>query len=901
MFKLRRLFFLFISLLTGLLGALEVTATHNRAGEITYTHVNGLTYEFVITTYTKESAPADRCELTIDFGDNSTAVFQRENGPAGGCPFPARMGEVLIGDFKKNVYRGQHTFAAPGIYVVSVEDQNRNSGVDNIPNSVNVPFYIRTTLRINGQLGANNSVQLLNPPIDDGCTNKPFYHNPSAFDPDGDSLGYRLINCRGAGGFEIIETYDPAIVQDPVRIDSLIGELQWEVPKNAGQYNFAILISEYRIGPLGTWEFMGSVTRDLQVDIGQCNNNPPTIDPVGPFCVVAGENISFTINADDPDGDNIVLTGTGGPLVVDQPATFIQPVSGIAPISGFFSWNTSCVHVRKQPYTIDFKVKDNPAAPNEPELASFMTVEIQVIAPAPENPTALAQNGSIVLEWDSSICQQAIGYRLYRRDGFIGYTPDSCETGVPPATGYRQIADLVGIGATNYIDSDSLRLGNQYCYLVVAYFADGSVSQASVEFCASLTEDAPILTKADVLTTDAANGSIRVEWIPPREIDSVLMPPTYAYALFRGEGQNPANFDSIAFFPNYGDTVFTDTGLNTRDLAYTYRVAFYYAAGGGLNPQEGKASDPAASPYLRVQPDDESNILRIQQSVPWVNDTFVVYRETLPGSAIFDSIGMATGPVYRDTGLVNGETYCYYIETRGRYTGGTIFSPLLNRSQQACATPIDTNSPCPPAVNYLFECEQDYLRFDFAIPDPDCPQDIAYYNIYYKPTEEESFPSEPLVSNITTPFFDNFDGDLIGCYAVTAVDDANGDPGGMANESMFSEIICLDACPILELPNVFTPNGDNGNDFFSVVRDANGDPLAKSIGSFSIQVFNRWGAQVYRSDDLEEFVQTGWDGTDANSGQACADGVYFYVCTYSIRSVRDRREINLDGTVHLFR
>ena len=229
------------------LSHLSVWGTHNRAGEITYTHINGLTYEFTITTYTKESAPADRCELTIDFGDGSTATYNRENGPVGSCPFPAMMGEVLTGDFKKNIYRGQHTFSAPGIYVVHVEDQNRNSGVGNIPNSVNVPFYIRTTLRINGQLGPNNSVQLLNPPIDDGCTNKPFYHNPSAFDPDGDSLGYQLINCRGAAGIEILETYDPSIVSDQVRIDSVTGEVRWEVPKNVGQYNFALLVSEYRI------------------------------------------------------------------------------------------------------------------------------------------------------------------------------------------------------------------------------------------------------------------------------------------------------------------------------------------------------------------------------------------------------------------------------------------------------------------------------------------------------------------------------------------------------------------------------------------------------------------------------------------------------------------------------
>ena len=43
-------------------------ATHNRAGEITYTHVQGLTYEVVITTYTKASALADRPWLFLTWG-----------------------------------------------------------------------------------------------------------------------------------------------------------------------------------------------------------------------------------------------------------------------------------------------------------------------------------------------------------------------------------------------------------------------------------------------------------------------------------------------------------------------------------------------------------------------------------------------------------------------------------------------------------------------------------------------------------------------------------------------------------------------------------------------------------------------------------------------------------------
>ena len=50
-------------------------ATHNRAGEITYTHVQGLTYEVVITTYTKSDALADRPFLFLRWGDETETTW----------------------------------------------------------------------------------------------------------------------------------------------------------------------------------------------------------------------------------------------------------------------------------------------------------------------------------------------------------------------------------------------------------------------------------------------------------------------------------------------------------------------------------------------------------------------------------------------------------------------------------------------------------------------------------------------------------------------------------------------------------------------------------------------------------------------------------------------------------
>ncbi|MEZ5198442.1 MAG: hypothetical protein R2764_19275 [Bacteroidales bacterium] len=52
-------------------------------------------------------------------------------------------------DIRRNVYKGQHTYVAGGIFTISVEDPNRNYGIVNIPNSVNIPFFIQSELVIN--------------------------------------------------------------------------------------------------------------------------------------------------------------------------------------------------------------------------------------------------------------------------------------------------------------------------------------------------------------------------------------------------------------------------------------------------------------------------------------------------------------------------------------------------------------------------------------------------------------------------------------------------------------------------------------------------------------------------------------------------------------------------------
>jgi gliding motility-associated-like protein len=67
---------------------------------------------------------------------------------------------------------------------------------------------------------------------------------------------------------------------------------------------------------------------------------------------------------------------------------------------------------------------------------------------------------------------------------------------------------------------------------------------------------------------------------------------------------------------------------------------------------------------------------------------------------------------------------------------------------------------------------------------------------------------------------------------------------------------------IPEIPNVFSPNGDNINDVFDVRQDHG--------VVYSMQIFNRYGTLIAETNN------SGWDGyTTLN--QAAAEGVYFYL------------------------
>lgn len=855
-------------------------ATHNEAGEILVCHVGGpgsLTYEVTIITYTNPNSPADRPEFIVDWGDNS----QQDTIARTSSDVVVVAGVTT----QRNLYIHSHVYPGPGVYLLQYIDPNRVADVLNIQGSVNVPMCVQTQLVIS-VAGNNCSPRFLNPPIQNACLGQPWVHNPGAYDTDGDSLSFEPMVCLGGDldgdglgdpipGYKFPNEVMPG-PNNQYAIDPVTGTITWNAPQQSGIYNIAFIVREWRMIN-GQWVCVGWVERDMQVIVGPCNNRPPQLVQLNDTCVEAGTLLTFAMQATDPDaGQTITLDAMGGPFQVpSSPAVFASsPAQGV--VNGVFSWNTNCSHVRQQPYQVVFSARDNY---NPVQLQDYASMFVTVVAPGPENPTATPDAAQMLLAWDAGPCTNATGYRLYRRVGHSPWEHGYCETGVPAYAGYQYIGSTTGLNSTSFTDQ-GLNFGIQYCYRVVATFPDGAESYASVEFCNMLQRDLPVMTHVSVGITDQATGVDTVRWSNAYDLDTLQYPGPYQFKLYRGNGLNNANPQLVYTSSTYPylahpDTSFIDQGLDTRTTGHSYSVAFYANHGTDLVG----TGNAASSVFLVPDPNDGQITLHMEHFTPWINTQYEVYRQN---GAVFELVATTTQPSYTDTGLVNGQEYCYYVKSIGAYDDPRITAPLINFSQQTCARPQDLTPPCPPVLALDNDCERPLNTLAWTNPNNSCASDTWRYNIWFS----DSLGGTPqLVHTITgaedTVYVHTNGSSVAGCYWVTAIDSTG-------NESGFSNRVCGDNCPLYTLPNVFTPNGDRVNDQFI--------PFPyRGVKKIDLQVFNRWGQQVFSTTDPD----IKWDGTLNNSGEPVPDGVYFYVCQVYFQRLEGAATEVLKGSVHV--
>ena len=863
---------------------IDVLATHNRAGEITYEQIDDLTIRATITTYTRTSSfAADRDSLELFWGDGTSTVIQRSNGE----------GDELPNDIKVNYYIAEHTYPTRGSYTMYMVDPNRIAGILNVdfPNSVNIPFYIQTTftlLDVRFQ-GRNNSAVLLQPPIDFACIDEIFTHNPNAYDPDGDSLSYELITPLQDVDVEVPNYVLPdGVVPGPQNMISLnptTGDFVWDSPKLVGDFNITFRINEFREGQL-----VNSIIRDMQILVRSClnENSAPTLETIDEICVVAGELIEFDVIAQDVDtSQSLLITALGGPFEVpSSKAELLKDViRGKSPQTATFRWQTNCSHIQEEFYQVVFKVEDD-FFEFDAGLTALKSVRIKVSGPPPQDLQVEKIESAIKLSWESPYaCEEDDlfqGFSVWRKAGSETVRADACNPGLDDS-GYEKIIFLtkeVEDGRYVVIDPE-VSSSEIYCYRVLGEFAKLTEagnpfnivsSIRSEEVCVRFERTNPLITKVSVEETDVSNGSIEISWIlpDPDDVDTLFNPGPYSLQVLRANGVSsndftpiPGGFFSSSSFAGLTDTSFIDANINTLDNGLNYRVDFFIA---GNTNQAFSQSKSASSVFLSTSPNDGLINLSWTHEVPWNNYAYQIFMKNELG--VFDSIGFTEDRSFTVDNLINGEESCFKVESFGRYGLTDVQEPLRNLSQESCDAPSDFDPPCPAIITVSNLCSSNFIspndplintvRWSFI---EGCPlsADLAAYNIYFSALSDGEFELLETIDRSNSLYEHLLESTLSGCYFLTTVDSSG-------NESEPSNIVCVDNCPSYELANTFTPNMDQSNDVF-VPR------INRFIERIDMEIYNRWGQLVFATDD----PMINWAGTNMSGGEL-ENGTYYYTC-----------------------
>ncbi|SHK85477.1 T9SS type B sorting domain-containing protein [Hymenobacter psychrotolerans] len=920
----------------------QVQATHLRAGDIQAKidttigpgfNPRRVFFKMVLYQKTPVGVP-DETSVTIFFGDCTPPQV-----------IPRASAVAVNSETQRNIYYFEHTYTAAQQYTVHYIGENRNAGVLNMTASSAQSFYISTTFTIDPGLGRNRTPILTRPSIDNAAVGQVFLHNPSAYDPDGDSLVFKLRpSLQVVGG--ITGPQPPCFRVDSVRVTGYVrpnqltgssngtqvpysdpgsgnpdwvpgaasifqqnrrtGTIIWNSPGTVGEYNVAFVVEEWRRTPFGPRK-IGEVIRDMQINVKPTTNNRPSLTIPADICVVAGTLVTGTVTTTDQDNNPIRLTANSGIL---PPATFVQSIQGPPTASGTFRWTPDCSNISDQPIRVSFTAEDVPSGTNPTPLIDQRVWNITVLGPPPENVVAAQAPGTnnAILTWNLYACQNASRLLIFRRESSYNYTPGPCDTGLPASAGYTQIA-AVTPNTQSYLDTNSgagLERGKSYYYRIYAEFPrpGGGKSIVSREVSVTLPGRAALLTNVTVDATSATAGRITVKWTKPGPINTFNAP--LVYRLLRATNPSTTFTEVTRITDRPNDTTYVDNALDTQNRSYVYRLEFIR----NQTAQPGSATVTETAPTASsVRVDGTADAvnnrisLRWSYAVPWDNTQrpTTIYRRvgnTGTFTAIATVTGTATGGTYVDQGttaapLVKGQTYCYYVQTNGTYGNPTIVDPLLNLSQQQCIA-LRT-IPCAPVLSLKrTNCDSLASRL-FDLPTTPVSGPVYTNQLSWKLGNTPADCSRAISSyNI---YYSPVATDSLRFLTSVPASQTSYQHQNLSSEagcyaveavdssgtrSARSNVECKEDCQLFLLPNVFTPNGDGRNDVF---RPKVFTPIRRT----RFTVFNRWGVKIYESDK-EPLIK--WDGgsrAEGGSGAQTVEGVYYYQAEVEFADVNNTK------------
>lgn len=200
--------------------------------------------------------------------------------------------------------------------------------------------------------------------------------------------------------------------------------------------------------------------------------------------------------------------------------------------------------------------------------------------------------------------------------------------------------------------------------------------------------------------------------------------------------------------------------------------------------------------------------------------------------------------------------------------------------------PVDNEPPCPPEISITPDCERIDNILGWTFSNPLCSNDIAKLYIYFRPPLSTDFILLDSVLSIQNEeYIHDLQTSITGCYYMKTIDSTG-------NMSIPGDTLCIDSdtCGGYRLPNIFTPNQDTYNDYFIPY------PFS-SVEKIDLQIFNRWGNLIFKTDD----PQINWDGKIQGTNQPASDGVYYYICDVFEIKLEGIMKRTLKGTITILR
>ena len=352
-------------------------ASHAAGAEIIYVHISDSTYQFFFKFYRDCEGISEPASTSLCFFNTCTnqtfsvpltkwgGTLPPDNRPNGspvsaGCsqfPTKCESDTSVIPGYEEWWYSCIATLPLKCNYWRFGVAENARNPQNNI---VAGTLYVETTFN-SSQTWQNSSPYYSVKPIPYVCLNEPTTFNNGALDSDGDSLWSQMINPLASANCTITPPTqaarrnltpiiafpnNPMQTSNSFNLNGANGQMSFTATQATGASTLTMKTREFRkIG--NTIHELGSIMRDVQVQVMLCNNQPPVLDSIilkSPGDVLnnqvygcVNDTLQFCFSVRSTDTAAILLASDN--LAQKIPAASITySFLGTDSIQGCFSW-----------------------------------------------------------------------------------------------------------------------------------------------------------------------------------------------------------------------------------------------------------------------------------------------------------------------------------------------------------------------------------------------------------------------------------------------------------------------------------------------------------------------------------------------------------------------------------